>query len=108
MGLGQPMREAVLRMSAKGFGCVGVIDGAGRLVGIVTDGDLRRHMADDLLAKPVEAVMTRAPKTIAPDALASEALETINRLAITALMVVEELRPVGIIHVHDLLRAGVA
>ena len=108
MGLGQPMREAVLHMSAKGFGCVGVTDGAGRLVGIVTDGDLRRHMADDLLARPVEAVMTRAPKTISPDALASEALETINRLQITALMVVEEFRPVGIIHVHDLLRAGVA
>jgi arabinose-5-phosphate isomerase len=105
--VGRPMGEAVLRMTEKGFGCVGVTEG-GRLVGIVTDGDLRRHMADDLLGLPVEAVMTPAPKTVSPDALASEALELVNRLKITALLVVEGPRPVGIVHVHDLLRVGVA
>ena len=107
VAIGRPMGEAVLRMTEKGFGCVGVTEGE-RLVGIVTDGDLRRHMADHLLGLPVEAVMTPAPKTISPDALASEALELINRLKITALLVVEGARPVGIVHEHDLLRAGVA
>jgi arabinose-5-phosphate isomerase len=105
---GTNMSDAVLEMSAKGFGCVGVIDGGGKLVGIITDGDLRRHMGRDLLASPVDEVMTRKPKTIRPDQLVSEALELINTMKITALFVVEGERPVGIVHVHDLLRAGVA
>jgi len=105
---GSAMSEAIVEMSAKGFGCVGVIDSADRLVGIVTDGDLRRHMSGDLLAMTVDAVMTHAPKTVHPDQLASEALELLNTSKITALLVVNEGRPVGLVHFHDLLRAGVA
>jgi arabinose-5-phosphate isomerase len=95
-------------MSAKGFGCVGITDQDGKLVGIVTDGDLRRHMRPDLLDARVETVMTRNPKTVRPDQLASEALEILNTSKITALMVAEAGKPVGIVHFHDLLRAGVA
>jgi len=106
--VGTRMSEAVVEMSAKGFGCVGIADADGRLVGIVTDGDLRRHMRPDLLDARVETVMTRSPKTVRPDQLASEALEIINSSKITALIVAEAGRPVGIVHFHDLLRAGVA
>ena len=102
------MSEAIVEMSAKGFGCVAVTNGDGRLRGVVTDGDLRRHMRDDLLRAPVGEVMTASPKTVRPGQLASEALELINSLKITALIVVESDRPVGIVHFHDLLRAGVA
>jgi arabinose-5-phosphate isomerase len=105
---GTRMSEAVVQMSAKGFGCVGVTDRAGMLIGIITDGDLRRHMRDDLLNARVDDVMTRGPKSIRPDQLVSEALEIINSLKITALFVVEDGRPVGIVHFHDLLRAGAA
>jgi arabinose-5-phosphate isomerase len=106
--VGTRMSEAVVEMSAKGFGCVGIVDGDGKLVGIVTDGDLRRHMRPDLLDARVETVMTRSPKTVRPEQLASEALEIINSSKITALMVAEAGKPVGIVHFHDLLRAGVA
>ena len=102
------MSEAIVEMSAKGFGCVAVTDGDGRLMGVITDGDLRRHMRDDLLRAPVGEVMTASPKTVRPGQLASEALEIINSSKITALIVVESDRPVGIVHFHDLLRAGVA
>jgi arabinose-5-phosphate isomerase len=95
-------------MSTKGFGCVGITDAKGRLAGIITDGDLRRHMRADLLEARVEDVMTRAPKTVRPDQLASEALEIINSSKITALIVAEAGKPVGIVNFHDLLRAGVA
>ena len=104
-----PMAEALIEMSRKGFGVVGVIDAAGDLVGIVTDGDLRRHM-EGLLARRVEAVMTRAPQTIATTALASEALAVMNAKKITTLFATEPdapRRPLGILHVHDCLRAGV-
>jgi arabinose-5-phosphate isomerase len=106
--LGSRMAEAMVEISAKGFGCVGIIDGKGRLAGIITDGDLRRHMRPDLLEARVEDVMTPRPKTIAPSQLASEALEILNSSKITALMVEEAGKPVGILHLHDLLRAGVA
>jgi len=102
------MSAAIVEMSAKGFGCVAVTDRAGRLAGVITDGDLRRHMRDDLLQAPVREVMTASPKTVRPEQLASEALEIINASKITALIVVESDRPVGILHFHDLLRAGVA
>ncbi|HEX4407640.1 MAG TPA: KpsF/GutQ family sugar-phosphate isomerase [Xanthobacteraceae bacterium] len=105
---GAPMSDAIVEMSAKGFGCVAVVDGDGKLAGVVTDGDLRRHMRADLLQTPVDKVMTVAPKTVRPDQLASEALQLINSLKITALIVVDAGRPVGIVHFHDLLRAGVA
>ena len=102
------MSEAIVEMSAKGFGCVAVTDHDGKLAGVITDGDLRRHMRVDLLQASVDAVMTPSPKTIRPDQLASEALQILNTLKITALMVVEAGRPIGIVHFHDLLRAGVA
>ena len=104
-----PMSEALLEMSRKGFGVVGVVDAAGELVGIVTDGDLRRHMAG-LLEQRVAAVMTHAPQTIATTALASEALGVMNARKITTLFATAPeapRRPAGILHVHDCLRAGV-
>jgi arabinose-5-phosphate isomerase len=102
------MAEAIVVMTEKALGCLGVLDGDGLLKGIITDGDLRRHMGDGLLAKRIGDIMTAAPKTVTPDLLASAALELINASSITALFVVDEGRPVGIIHIHDLLRAGVA
>jgi arabinose-5-phosphate isomerase len=95
-------------MTTKGFGCVGITDARGLLVGIITDGDLRRHMRDNLLDASVEAVMTRNPKTVRPDQLISETLELLNAMKVTALFAVEAGKPVGVIHVHDLLRAGAA
>jgi arabinose-5-phosphate isomerase len=103
-----PMSEVLLTMTAKHFGCVGVVDGRQRLTGIITDGDLRRHMAPTLLDLTARAVMTPAPVTIRPGALAAEALGVMNLRAITALFVVEAKRVVGIVHIHDCLRAGIA
>src|SRR5438309_8221943 len=105
---GVPMSEAIVEMSAKGFGCVAVIEATGKLAGVITDGDLRRHMRANLLQAMVDDVMTASPKTVRPDQLASEALQILNASKITALIVVEMDRPVGIVHFHDLLRAGVA
>ncbi|MEQ8164493.1 MAG: KpsF/GutQ family sugar-phosphate isomerase [Alphaproteobacteria bacterium] len=104
----QAMSDTLLVMTQKRFGCAGVVDGAGRLIGIITDGDLRRHMDNRLLDLGVREVMTPSPKTIAPDALAAEALGLMNESAITSLFVVESEKPVGILHIHDCLRAGVA
>jgi arabinose-5-phosphate isomerase len=106
--LGTRMSEAILEMTAKGFGCVGVTDPGGLLVGIITDGDLRRHMHDKLLDASVDEVMTRAPKTVRRDQLLSETLDMLNTMKVTALFAIEGGKPVGIIHVHDLLRAGTA
>jgi arabinose-5-phosphate isomerase len=103
-----PMTEAILAMTAKSFGCVGVVGADGRLAGVVTDGDLRRHMEDGLLDRTAGEVMTADPKSIRPQALAAEALALMNRYSITGLFVVEDGRPVGIIHIHDCLRAGIA
>jgi arabinose-5-phosphate isomerase len=105
---GTIMQEAILTMTEKGFGCLGVVDQAGVLSGIITDGDLRRHMGQSLMDQTVEAVMTKAPKTITPETLADEALERMNSSAVTALFVVDNDIPVGIVHLHDLLRVGTA
>jgi len=106
---GTVMSEAILVMTAKTFGCVGVTDAEGRLEGIVTDGDLRRRMGDNLLRAAVETVMSKRPKTIRPHALAAEALGQMNAHSITSLFVLDEARrPLGILHIHDCLRAGVA
>jgi arabinose-5-phosphate isomerase len=102
------MANALVAMTEKSFGCVGVTDTRGRLIGVITDGDLRRHMGPSLLEATVDDIMTAKPKTIAPSLLASAALELINASSITALFVVEKQKPVGLIHVHDLLRLGVA
>jgi arabinose-5-phosphate isomerase len=100
------MPDALLVMSEKRFGAVGVVDGTGGLIGLITDGDLRRHM-DGLLQHSAGQVMTLGPLTIAPGALAAEALKIMNERRITVLFVVDDSRPVGVLHVHDLLRAGV-
>jgi arabinose-5-phosphate isomerase len=106
------MREVLLTMTSGGFGVAGVIDSAGSLVGIITDGDLRRHMARELVDRTAREVMTARPKTVAPDMLAAEALAFMNNAAqkVTCLFVVDPQgareKPVGILHVHDCLRAG--
>jgi arabinose-5-phosphate isomerase len=105
---GAPMSEAIVEMSAKGFGCVAVIEANGKLAGVVTDGDLRRHMRADLLQASVDDIMTVSPKVVRPDQLVGEALQFLNSSKVTALIVVEAERPVGIVNFHDLLRAGVA
>lgn len=105
-----PMTETLLEMTRRGFGVVGVTDAAGRLTGIVTDGDLRRHM-QGLLTHSAGEVMTAHPQTIGPDALAQQALALMQDRKITSLFVVDpkgDGRALGLIHVHDCLRAGVA
>jgi arabinose-5-phosphate isomerase len=102
------MSAALLEMTAKRFGCVGIVDAGGEFLGIITDGDLRRHMDSGLLTRETGEVMTGSPTTIGPDALASEALAIMNDRSITNLFVVEGRRPIGIVHIHDCLRAGVA
>jgi arabinose-5-phosphate isomerase len=106
--LGTVMSEALEEMSAKTFGCVAIVDARGQIAGIITDGDLRRKMRPDLTTLRVEDIMTRNPRVIDRDSLASEALELLNAVKITTLIVTEANKPVGIIHLHDLLRAGVA
>jgi arabinose-5-phosphate isomerase len=103
------MPEAVLVLTRKRFGCVGVVDEDGRLCGIVTEGDMARNLARDLSILNVDDVMTRNPKVIKGDALATTAAAMINKHGIGALIVVDdENTPVGLIHFHDLLRIGVA
>ena len=103
------MSEAIVEMSAKGFGCVAVTDRDGKLAGVITDGDLRRHMRADLLQAPVDddhdGIAEDRPARISWRA---KRCELLNSSKITALIVVESERPVGIVHFHDLLRAGVA
>ncbi|HUC17271.1 MAG TPA: KpsF/GutQ family sugar-phosphate isomerase [Acetobacteraceae bacterium] len=105
-----PMDQALLVMTEKSFGCLGVVGSGGRLAGIITDGDLRRAMGPNLLSRRVGEVMTKTPRTIGPDALAAEALHEMNAglRPITTLFVVnDENEVLGLVHVHDLLRAGV-
>jgi arabinose-5-phosphate isomerase len=106
-----PMDRALLLITEKRFGCLGITDPEGRLVGIITDGDLRRAMGPDLLVRRAGDVMTTSPRTIGPEALAAEALHEMNARdrPITSLFVIDTAgRPVGILHVHDVLRAGIA
>ncbi len=108
---GLPMLDAVPLMTRKSFGCLGIVGEDGVLQGVVTDGDLRRALGQDLRTLRAGGIMTRTPRTIGPAALAAEALHLMNdgKRPITSLFVVDEdQRPLGIIHVHDLLRAGVA
>lgn len=106
VSLGTRMSDAILVISNRGFGCALVVDGSGQLEGIITDGDLRRHMAEDLMTRRVEDVMTRRPRTVPPELLVAEALEIVESRKIGALVVVEGDRPVGLVHVLDLLRIG--
>ena len=104
-----PMQDALLVMTSKMLGCVGITDKDGNLVGIITDGDLRRYLGADILKRKVQEIMTTNPKTIDPDVLAVEALKTMNTTGkgITQLFVIQDQKPIGIIHMHDCLRAGV-
>ena len=104
------MQDALIEMTAKMLGCVGIVDKEGNLIGIITDGDLRRWMSPGLILEKVSTVMTKNPKTIGPDALAVEALKTMNTTGkgITNLFVLDGKKPIGLIHIHDCLRAGVA
>ena len=104
------MQDALMEMTAKMLGCVGIVNKEGDLIGIITDGDLRRWMSPGLILEKVSTVMTKNPKTISPDALAVEALKTMNTTGkgITNLFVVDGTKPIGLIHIHDCLRAGVA
>jgi arabinose-5-phosphate isomerase len=100
------MAQTLLVMTEKRFGCAGVVDAQGQLQGVITDGDLRRHMGG-LMDHRAGEVMTQAPRTVTPSMLAAEALKLMNDSRITVLFVVEDGRPTGILHVHDLLRSGV-
>ena len=104
------MAQALVEMSEKGFGCLGVVDQNGDFMGVFTDGDLRRSMAPDLLTKKIQDVMTRSPKTTTADTLAIDALRVMNTTGkgITSLFVLDGKKPVGLLHMHDCLRAGVA
>lgn len=99
--------DAVLEITNKRFGCVGIIDDAGKLKGIITDGDLRRHMHEDLRAKKAKDIMHHNPKTLSSEIMAAQALSVMNEQSITNMFVLEKEMPVGIIHVHDLLKLGV-
>jgi arabinose-5-phosphate isomerase len=102
------MRDAVAMISKRGFGLAGVLDSEGHLAGVITDGDLRRNLADGLLDRPAAQIMSNNPKTVTVDTLAAAALEDMEEHSITALFVINKARPIGLIHLHDLLRAGVA
>ena len=106
--LGTYMSEAIIEISSKAVGCVGITDPEGKLAGIITDGDLRRHMKPDLPKVKVDQIMTREPKVCHGDQLIASLLETLNASKITAMFVVEGAKPIGIVHLHDLLRVGVA
>lgn len=107
--VGTSMRDAILEISSKGFGCVAIVGADGTIAGIVTDGDLRRHMGTGLLDQTVDEVMTRSPKTVGQHTLTAKALQLLNESKITAVMVTDEANhPVGIVHMHDLLRLGAA
>jgi arabinose-5-phosphate isomerase len=109
--LEMPMKEVIVIISARGFGIAGVVDSAGRLVGVITDGDLRRHF-EDLTTATASDVMTPSPKTLSVDILAEDALDFLNRTKITCAFVIEPdapvnpQAPVGIVHIHDFLRIG--
>lgn len=102
-----PMEQVLITMTAKRFGCAGVTNAKGEMLGIVTDGDLRRHMGEGLMKRTAAEVMTKNPIAITPNQLAAEALGIMNSKSITCLFVVEAGKPVGILHIHDCLRAGV-
>ena len=102
------MEEALLEMTEKRLGCVGIVNKAGNLEGIITDGDLRRFISKDMFSKKPIDVMTRNPKSTSKDILASEAVRLMNEKQITQLFVLDNQKPVGVLHLHDYLRAGVA
>lgn len=108
VAVGARMSDAIAMMTAKGFGCVVIVDAHGKLAGIITDGDLRRNSGPSLGDKLVDDVMTRAPTTVQPTDLVADALELVETRKHMALIVIDAARPVGLVHVLDLLRAGAA
>lgn len=102
------MKDVLVVMTGKSFGCAGVMDSSGKLIGIITDGDLRRHLNTGLLEHSAGEVMTQNPVTATPAMLAAEALGILNARSITSLFVVQDGKPVGLLHIHDCLRAGIA
>lgn len=102
------MADVLVTITSKSLGCVAITDTNGNLAGIITDGDLRRHMNNDLLQKSAAAIMNKAPQTIGPNTLAAEALKILNDKKRNQLLVIDNGKPVGVVHVHDLLRAGIA
>jgi arabinose-5-phosphate isomerase len=103
-----PVADLIIEMSSKRFGAVGVVDAAGKLAGIVTDGDLRRTLGPDILDLPAGEIMTADPHAVAPTVIGAEALALMNRHSITVLFVTRQREVQGIVHVHDLLRAGIS
>ena len=102
--IGSPMSEALIKISEKGFGCIGVVSN-NSLEGIITDGDLRRHMGPDMLNNKVESIMTKNPQMVSSKLLVADALELINNLGIQGLFVSNNNKiPIGFIHFHDLIR----
>ncbi len=106
--LDSPMTETIIEMTAKRFGCVGVLTPAGKLAGVITDGDLRRHMENDILAMTAAEVMTPDPKAVSENILTAQVLAMMNENKITNYFVVADGTPVGIIHIHDVLRKGLS
>ena len=107
VGLETPMADVLAVLAKGGLGCVVVVDGQGTAAGIVTDGDIRRHIGPDFLERTAQRVMTASAKSARPDQLAAEALGLMNDKKITQLLVVDAAnRPAGILHIHDCLRAG--
>jgi arabinose-5-phosphate isomerase len=103
-----PFIDAVKAMTAKGFGVLGVTGKDGNLAGLVTDGDLRRYLTSGKTASVIDEVMTRSPRTAAPDSLAADVLRIMNERKITQIFVLDNGKPVGLIHMHDLLKSGLA
>ena len=106
--LDSPMTETIIEMTAKRFGCVGVLSTAGKLAGVITDGDLRRHMENDILAMTAAEVMTPGPKAVSENILTAQVLAMMNENQITNYFVVSDGAPVGIVHIHDVLRKGLS
>ena len=102
------MQRVLLEMTSKRLGCVGFINSLGELTGMLTDGDLRRCLSAQILEEKAINIMTKNPKTISKDLLASEAMKIMHEKKITNIFVVEDNKPVGVIHIHDLLNNGVA
>jgi arabinose-5-phosphate isomerase len=102
------MSEVLVEMTSKHLGCTGVINDQEELLGIITDGDLRRHIDQNFLNHLAEEIMTKNPVTTSPSTLAVEAIAIMNKKSITSLFVLEGQKIVGILHLHDCLRAGIA
>ena len=100
----EKMSEALLQMTKKSFGCIGVINQSDKLIGVITDGDLRRNMNKNMINKKTSEVMTKNPNVIEKNTLVGEAIHIMNSKKITSLFVCEKMKPIGIIHIHDLLR----